>query len=160
MASYLVLEPDAPASQRGEEAIVLRDGFSLAAFLLTIFWFLWHRMWLEALAALVVALAATALGTFTGLPILGTLFSLLVSLLIGLEARNLRVLNLRRRGWRLVSVVDAANASEAELRYVAQKSESEHAPPAVFRPAGTVAGYRAPEAGSAAFGLLDYPRKG
>jgi len=160
MASYLVLEPDAPATQRGEKAIVLRDGFSFAAFLLTVFWFLWHRMWLEGLAALVIALAATALGTFAGLPLLGTVFSLLISLFIGLEARNLHVQSLRRRGWRLVCVLDAANAAEAELRYVSWKNESEEAQPPALRPAGTVTGYRAPEAGSAAFGLIDYPRKG
>ena len=48
MASYVVMEPPEGGP---EQAILVRDGFALLAFIMPFLWFLWHRMWLEALAA-------------------------------------------------------------------------------------------------------------
>ncbi|MCC5779904.1 DUF2628 domain-containing protein [Nitratireductor sp. B36] len=116
MASYVVMEPPEGGP---EQAILVRDGFALLAFIMPFLWFLWHRMWLEALAALAAALLIGATGTFEGWSAPATVASLCLSLFLALEARNLRVAMLSRRGWREWGVVDAANRDEAETRYMA-----------------------------------------
>jgi hypothetical protein len=158
MASYLILEPSTGSRDRTEQAITVRDGFAFFAFVIPFFWFLWHRMWLEALAYLVVAILLGGLGMLPGYGILAPLLSLLLSLLIGLEAQALRIAALRRRGWEVWGVAEAASHAEAELRYLAEVGDSSPAavPPVVS------ATPRSTQAGSAAgpdFGLIDYPRK-
>ena len=57
MAVYVVMEP--PGASRNDAAsgaVLVRDAFSVLAFLLPPLWLLWHRLWIEA--ALVFALAS------------------------------------------------------------------------------------------------------
>jgi hypothetical protein len=81
---------------------------------------------------------------------------LLVSLYVGLEASALKLAALRRRGWREWGVVEADNADEAEIRYLAEAltgSDETPAPPPTAGPA-------APRSTSQpALGLLAYPGK-
>lgn len=117
MASYVVMEPP----QADSDAVLVRDGFYFLAFLLPFLWFLWHRMWVEAGIALVVAIL---LGF---VPVLGPasgMLGLLVGLYVGLDAAALRIAALRRRGWREWGVVEAANPADAELRYFAELGET------------------------------------
>lgn len=117
MASYVVMEPPQAGA---EDAVLVRDGFACLAFIVPFLWFLWHRMWLEALAALAAALLLGALGTLEGWSAVSTVISLCLSLFLGLEARGLRIAMLRRRGWRQWGVVEADNRSDAETRYMAE----------------------------------------
>ncbi|WP_163272467.1 DUF2628 domain-containing protein [Chelativorans alearense] len=153
MATYLVLEPGGASQEKAEKAVVVRDGFSFLAFFMPFFWFLWHRMWLEALAALALGLILGALGAQPGYAALSLGLSLLLSALIGLEARSLRVAALGRRGWTLWGVVEAGSHNEAEMRYA-----SEAAPPAA--PLAVKAPPHAGPAKGSSFDLLDYPRGG
>lgn len=127
MAIYVVMEPDQPELSRAQEkAFLIRDGFSFWAFVLPVIWLLAHRLWIEALAALALMLAAGALATQLGShPMMGAALSLLTQITFGLEAANLRVAALRRRGWHLWGPVEAANRGEAELRYAAQADTRE-----------------------------------
>ncbi|MCT7376224.1 DUF2628 domain-containing protein [Chelativorans salis] len=160
MASYLVLEPGGAAQEKAEKAVFVRDGFAALAFLVPFFWFLWHRMWLEALAALVLGLMLGALGTLLGFSLVAPLIGLLLSVLIGLEAQNLRVAALRRRGWSVWGVVEAGNHNEAEMRYAADVAPLADRPPAAppTVPAALSAGTGLARGSS--FDLLDYPRGG
>jgi hypothetical protein len=127
MAIYVVLEPDAESlSEAREKAVLVRDGFSFNAFLLPVAWLLLHRLWMEALAALALTVAAGALATqLGGHSFLGWSLSLLTQIYFGLEAQNLRSAALRRRGWNLWGPVEAGNKREAELRYAASTDERE-----------------------------------
>lgn len=127
MAIYVVMEPNqADLSRAQEKAVLIRDGFSCWAFVLPVIWLLVHRLWIEALAALALMLAAGALATQLGShPMMGAALSLLTQIAFGLEAANLRVAALRRRGWSLWGPVEAANRREAELRYAAQTDPRE-----------------------------------
>ncbi|MFP3340301.1 hypothetical protein R0J91_20140, partial [Micrococcus sp. SIMBA_131] len=60
-----------------------------------------------------------ALGTLEGWSAPATVASLCLSLFLALEARNLRVAMLTRRGWREWGGVDATTRDEAETRYMA-----------------------------------------
>ncbi|WP_028034463.1 DUF2628 domain-containing protein [Chelativorans sp. J32] len=160
MASYLVLEPPGDRTDKAEKALVIRDGFSLLALIMPLLWFLWHRMWLEALAFVAVALLLAGLGTLPGFTMLAPLLSFFLYIFIGLEAQALRVAALGRRGWQVWGVVEGANSDEAELRYAAEVGqESSRRAPAAPAVAGSRGG-TGQRPSPATFGLIDYPRKG
>ncbi len=129
MARYLAIEP--PEGD-AEKTIILRDGFVFLAFLLPFAWFLFHRMWMEALLAFGVMLVLSAVGAQPGFEIAASLLSLLFSLAVALEAPALRLWNLRRRGWAEHSVIEADNREDAEARFLAGKAG--HVSPAMVQP--------------------------
>ncbi len=101
-----------------DEFIFLRDRFSLAAFVFGPLWMIWRRLWLVLIIYLV------ALGTVEfGLRRFGISLPtqlgvhLLISLLLGLEAANLRRWILIRRGWRDRGIVVADDLESAEHRF-------------------------------------------
>lgn len=160
MASYVVMEPPGNVSSEAPEtAVFVRDGFSFLAFVIPFFWFLWHRMWVEAVAIFITILAFAALRSFEPVASAAWAVSLLLSLLIGLEASTLRLWSLRRRGWRMWGVVEANGWKDAEARYSCERMnepESRPVTPTAARPVivpGTVR-----PAGGPALGLFDYPR--
>lgn len=150
MASYVVMEP--PRTAAGD-AVLVRDGFAFPAFLIPVLWFLFHRMWIEALAAFAAALLLAALGTVPGWSAAATLMSLCVSLFAGLEARNLRLAMLRRRGWSEWGVIEAAGRDDAEIRYLAERGRAAEPPSATVE----VAAPGSRREGGPALGLLSYP---
>ncbi|WP_309084226.1 DUF2628 domain-containing protein [Chelativorans sp.] len=160
MASYIVLQPAKAAADKLEEAVMVRDGFSLPALVMPLLWFLWHRMWLEALAFVLVGAVLGGLGALPSFSVVAPLLSLFLYILVGLEAQTLRVASLRRRGWNVWGVIEAANRDEAELRYAAEVDW----PPAQGAVAAPGAPLSSPRSGvsrspSGSFGLIDYPRK-
>lgn len=160
MPRYCVLEPPDAGDARVLKALVIKDGFSVVAFLAPLLWFLWHRMWLEAAIVFAISAVLGATGMIPGLeaaPVAG----LLVSLFAGLEARNLLVESHRRRGWRDWGVIIAPNRDEAEIRYTAEAYDGtqEDQEAASIAANQTITKF-APNAKKAAFGLIDYPRRG
>ncbi|MEP9397658.1 DUF2628 domain-containing protein [Mesorhizobium sp. KR2-14] len=157
MAAFVVLEPPTrSASAASERAVLVRDGFSLLAFLVAPLWLLWHRLWVETLLYFAVALALAALGKFTGHEVAGSLLSLLVSIYFGLEGAALRIAALRRRGWREWGVVEANSAQDAEMRYLGEvgNGNGEAAAPLADTPPRAPA---RPGPTGPALGLLNYP---
>ncbi|WP_421927920.1 DUF2628 domain-containing protein [Neoaquamicrobium sediminum] len=116
MASFVVMEPPGRAAE--ERAVIVRDGFHILAFLLPAIWLLVHRLWLETLAVVLAGLVIGLLGAWCGSGT-ASLASLMLALFVGLEGSALRVAALRRRGWREWGVVEAGDAREAEIRYLA-----------------------------------------
>lgn len=154
MAGYVVMEPPQGDEER---AVLVRDGFHVWAFLLPFVWLLLHRLWIEA--GLVIA-AGLLVGMAANLGVPGpvaTVLSLGLAVFVGLEAANLRIAALRRRGWREWGVVEAANADEAETRYVAEAADAtahaDDAAPAPISPAGP----KPPRPAGPALGLFAYP---
>jgi hypothetical protein len=156
MAIYVVMEPSAAnAVEAAERAVLIRDGFAFLAFLVPPLWLLWHRLWIEAALAFAAGVGLTALGETAGLGLLGAALSLLVSIYVGMEGPALRINALRRRGWRDRGVVEAANAREAEIRYLAGEEEPEEM--AVEVPPLAPTGAPRPASTGPALGLLGYP---
>ncbi|MCV0394661.1 MAG: DUF2628 domain-containing protein [Rhizobiaceae bacterium] len=160
MTVYVVMEPPSQdRRERVEGAVFIRDGFSFLAFLLPVIWLLARRLWLEALAALVLIVGAGIAAGWAGLGQAAPLLSLLVSLYFGLESNGLRIAALRRRGWSEWGPVEARDREEAELRYAAAlagEGAEEHPPSATPAPAAA----RPPSirpSGGPALGLFSYP---
>jgi hypothetical protein len=117
MASYVIFEP--PGAPRPEDAVFVRDGFHWLAFIVPFFWFLWHRLWLEAGLVFAAMVGLSALEQVGGMQGIVAPISVLLSLGLGFEAPALRMAALRRRGWRERGVVEADGRDEAEIRYLA-----------------------------------------
>ena len=150
MARYVAMIPPAGGP---DKALLLRDGFAWAGFILPAFWLLWHRLWIEALLVFAVTLGLGTAGEALGTPGAGWALSLLVSLAVGLEGRNWRFLALLRRGWREAGTVEAHDADEADARFFAGLAESE---PARDAPSAQPPGRAARRAAPAPLGLLGY----
>ena len=118
MSSFVVME----AADDRDEAVYVRDGFHVLAFLLPPIWLAWHRLWIEALLAFAVMAVLASLGKVSGFGGAAPLLSLLVSLYVGLEAPAIWIAALRRRGWREWGVVDAYNRDDAETKHLLVES--------------------------------------
>ena len=135
MASYVVMEPpEGTPDERAANARLIRDGFGFLAFLVPLFWFLFHRMWIEALLTFALMLAIGLADDWMGLGWAATATTLLLSLLVGLEASSLRAAALSRRGWRQWGVVEARSRAEAEMRYLEEWEAMPEAAPVRERP--------------------------
>ena len=154
MASFVVMEPPARAGDRPPAYV--RDGFHWLAFLFAPVWLLVHRLWVEALVAIAVMVALSALGMLPGFEFAASVMSLLVALYIGLDAADLRVEALRRRGWRQWGVVDAENRGDAEVRHLQAAFAGEHVP-APPPPSATLTPPQPSRTSGPALGLFSYP---
>lgn len=130
MASYVVMTAPGRTGPDGPDAAFVRDGFAFLAFLVPWLWLLWHRLWVEALVAVAIALGLSLLGTLSGYAVAGSLLSLLVSIYVGLEGAALRIAALRRRGWAEWGVVEADTAEDAETKFVFEMDDLPAAEPA------------------------------
>lgn len=160
MASYAVMEPPVAGSDDigRERAVLVRDGFHVLAFLVPALWLLWHRLWIEAVLVVAVTMALSGAGSLAGLGNAAPALAFLVSLYVGLEGAALRLAAYRRRGWREWGVVEAGDATEAEIRYLVEAAGGEDGAnePAAAAPAPV----SAPRPVAApALGLFAYPGK-
>ena len=120
MASFVIMEaPHGKAGAPEERIEVIRDGFSFWAFVFPFFWLLWHRLWIEAVLVLAAGAVTGMVGSWPAFEFMSSALAVLISLFVGLEANNLRIAALRRRGWSESAVIEAGSRAEAELRFFA-----------------------------------------
>ena len=111
-----------PSLLEGIDAVVdaeaVKEGFSWPAFILSIFWALWHRLWLAALVFFAANLALGAVLALTGADWLAsTAGSLGLAAIIGWTANDIRRAKLARRGFAERAPVIAATGEAAIRRY-------------------------------------------
>lgn len=110
----------APGSPEAvEAAVVVREKFSFAAFLLPLPWLLFRRAWREFLGFAAVMVAAVIVARqFTGnAPGVLAGLELLAGVFVGLAAPDVRGRALERRGYRLADVVVAESDDGALARF-------------------------------------------
>jgi hypothetical protein len=120
--TYLVFEPAGGGRNldTADRILFLREKFSWPALLFAPAWLLWHRLWL-GLAGWIAVLIILAI-TVVILKLDSTLIMLgayVPSLVIALEATELRRRKLLYRGYREAGVVVAADLEDAERRFFA-----------------------------------------
>lgn len=126
MKIFSILEsPDG----KPEKAAFVREGFSWGAFLLSVLWALWQRMWVVALLLFVVfaALAVASELEFIGSD-LAALVQFAIMLLFGFEARNLQIRALEKTGFRRAGIIQATSLEAAELTYFAGRAPNVSTP--------------------------------
>jgi len=117
MRVYTVYVP--PYSNSDRDPILVKEGFSWPAFVFGIFWALWHRMWLVAIAlAFFLVVVGAAMDAFGLDPITQGIVSLAVAVLVGAHGNDWRRKKLARLGYRDMGVVAARNIDEALRRYL------------------------------------------
>ena len=100
------------------DAVFVREGFAWGAFVFSIAWALWHRLWLVAiLVAGAIAVLALTEDLLEINPLLAEAASFGLSLWIGFEANDWRRAGLRRRGYADAGIVTGTNLAEAEHRF-------------------------------------------
>jgi len=101
------------------QPVLIREGFSLWAFVFGVFWALYHRCWIAAAGILAaeLALSAALLWAEAGSDI-GALSQIGLSVLIGFHANDWRRAALQRAGWRTEAIVAGANADAALVRWL------------------------------------------
>jgi hypothetical protein len=98
--------------------VFVRDGFHFWAFVLSIVWLAWHRLWLALVGYIVLMVALEIAFSVMGIGS-GARFVMMfiVAVLIGLEAASLWRWTLRRRKWQQLDVVVADVEEAAERRF-------------------------------------------
>ncbi|MDB5414406.1 MAG: hypothetical protein JWR10_2741 [Rubritepida sp.] len=96
-----------------QAAVLVPEGFSLAALTVGPFWLLWHRNWLAGLGTLIVSLA---LGFVPGA--YGLALFLAFTILLGFHGQDLRRWTLARHGMPVSHVVLGRDEDSALMRLV------------------------------------------
>jgi hypothetical protein len=112
------LIPPRDVGRRANDLVFVKEGFSWWAFLAPLPWLLFQRLWLEALAylALTIAIYALALNSAAG-EAGGNVLFMLLNILLGFEANDLRRWAMERRGRKLVAVVSGTSFNDCERRF-------------------------------------------
>jgi hypothetical protein len=101
-----------------ERAEFVGDGFYGLAFLFNVIWCLWKGLWIAALAILAAGGALYGIGRALQLSADAQFWlQLVLALLVGIEAANLRRFGLSRRGYIDAGTVAASDLGEAEAIY-------------------------------------------
>ena len=106
------LDPD-------RDVVLVKEGFSWPAFLLSFVWALWHRLWLAA-ALFGLAQAAISLGIYLVHPdpVSQTVLSLGLAAIIGYLAADIRQHKLARQGFAFAGVVVGNDVDQAYRRFL------------------------------------------
>ena len=106
------------ASDPADRMVLLREGFSFWAFMFTLFWLIYKRMWLVAVYYLVAAGAVMLLVDAWAIPEpYSMLAQLWLQLMLAYHAYDLQGWWLTRRGHRFAGVLVAESEMQAERRY-------------------------------------------
>ena len=82
------------------DVVVVKEGFSWPACLFNIFWALWHRYWLAAIALFMIPLGIAIITNVIGLaPVGQTALSMGWSVIVGMLANDVRRYYLDRDGF-------------------------------------------------------------
>jgi hypothetical protein len=112
-----------------EDMVLIVEGFCWPAFLLTVFWALWHRLWLTAAVILGLGLGLDA-GALGAGEASRAVLSLAIMALVGFSANDLRRRALRRRGNRSLGPVSGASREAAERRVFDRPAHASFVPAA------------------------------
>jgi uncharacterized membrane protein len=101
-------------AQKNNNFIVIKESFSWTAALLSVFWALYHKMWLPVIIAVTINLIAMAINISE----LTRALKLIVMLIFGFFAADIRENHLKRNDFTLKDIVVAGSQVEAELKFL------------------------------------------
>ncbi len=123
LSATAAAKADNDPTRKAQAIRLVKEGFSWPAFFLGPLWLLWHRLWRPLVIVMIVLLAMSAAP-----PLVQSLASLAISLILGFEGNGLLRTGLERRGWREIAVIVAASRDEAELRLAAMLTNEKGTP--------------------------------
>ena len=122
MALFTILEaPD----HKSDRLVVVKDGFSASALIFTVFWALWHRMWVISAILFALFVATGLLVNVLGInSTLGSALEIAIGLIFGFEARGLYIRSLEKAGYHMAGLIEASSREAAELSYLLGRESS------------------------------------
>jgi len=106
------LDPD-------RDLVLVKEGFSWPAFLLSFLWALWQRLWLAAAVIFAAHAALAVVVALTGAdPVAEVALSLGLGVIVGYVANDLRRSKLADQGFAFAGVVVADDVDSALRRYL------------------------------------------
>jgi hypothetical protein len=100
-----------------EDVILIKEGFSFAAFILSGIWFLYHKMWREVLLLILLNCALVFLGKFLSTSS-ATLLEIAFSFMVALNANQYFLDHLKKKNYQFVGVVFGQNLAEAKVNFM------------------------------------------
>lgn len=121
MSTYTVHEPPvmkASREERAETLVFVRDGFSWGAFVFGPIYFLVKREWAGLLVFFIAMLAMGGLLELFGTgPTAITVASIVLALIAGFEANEIKRASLALFGWKEIAVISGRSLEECEQRF-------------------------------------------
>ncbi len=119
--SYTIYEPFDPQKElvaRADELIFIKDGFSLWAMIGSVFWMIYHHLWIPLIGFLL------AIGLLTGLahlfgaaPGAGGILFVGLSIALGFLANDIRRAVLERQQYKMIGAIAGHTKIECERRF-------------------------------------------
>jgi hypothetical protein len=100
-----------------EDIILLKDGFSITAFLFNGLWFLYHRMWKEFLAVILINIIVAKLADFST-NFDDIFLQITLVFMISLNANYWFCQHLINKGYQFVGMSFGSNCEDARLSFV------------------------------------------
>jgi hypothetical protein len=127
MPTYTVHLPQAAIN--GDKAAMqnmelVKDAFSIPALIFSIFWLLWHRLWLASVIVMsVYVIFISMVYAFHIHPAFVMMLESVIGFFLALEGSSLRRWTLKRKGMPTADVVIADNYEDAEVKAIARWCE-------------------------------------
>lgn len=107
-----------PSLPEEEASVLVRQGFSIWAFVFHIGWLLYHRLWLETAVFFALYVGSVLLGERYGLSEMAVgILQLALQVWLAANAADIRAKALERKGFTFEDVSTGTSALEAERRY-------------------------------------------
>lgn len=100
--------------QKNNNFIVVEESFSWTAALLSVFWALYYKMWLPIAITILLNIIAAAIN----IQELTLILKLIIMLVFGFFAADIRENYLKRNNYKLEDIVVANSKIEAELKFL------------------------------------------
>lgn len=107
-----------PTKDESEATLLVRQGFSIWAFLFHAGWLLYHRLWLEAVLFFAIYVGTVLVGDRYDLSAFAVgAMQIALQFWLAVNANDMRAAALDRRGFELVDVTTGTSELDAERRY-------------------------------------------
>lgn len=101
------------------DAVYLSETFSYKALFFNLFWLIYHRLWMPAIAFSLMAIGIVELTqAFIISPTVSFALFLFIGLYIGFNAKDYLRTRLEREGYSLVDILVAKTVEEAEFKFI------------------------------------------
>ncbi len=101
-----------------EDVVLLKEGFSFFAFLFGPLWFLYHKMWSEFLALLIVNFVLEAFSSKIFSDFDKNFLEVALLFIVALNANHWLCQNLKKKRYEFIGLVFGADCASAKLRFV------------------------------------------
>ncbi|MCP4934971.1 MAG: DUF2628 domain-containing protein [bacterium] len=119
--SYTIYEPIEPQKElvaRADELIFVKDGFSFWAMTGSVFWMIYHHLWIPLIGFIVAIGLLTGLAhLFGGVPGAGGILFVGLSIALGFLANDIRRAVLERQQYQMIGAIAGHSKIECERRF-------------------------------------------